>query len=315
MAKNPKVSIIIPYYNMFANVGNEAESFLNAALNSIEVQSFKDWELIIVDHNSNERKSQDLLEKAAKRKNTRVVQCPEPYALSVSRNYGIKKHAKGEYICCLDSDDKYHFDFLERTVKVLDEDTEKKLGFVTTYAQFFGDSDQVWKMPDPNIYRLMVENSAHTASLFRREAFDKAHGYNPNMTGFPDWNLWLNMAGAGYEWYVIKEALFFYRRRKGSMVSKSDQRDAELYKTIIENNRELYDKYYIEALIEFRTRWVHDIKKGDEYFDGLNEAYTLLNQTKVRLSRIENENVIVKNQLEKIENSRIWRLRNTLIKK
>lgn len=300
---------------MFSNVGDEAESFLNAALNSIEIQTYSNYEVIIVDHHSNERKSQDLLEKCEKRKNTRVVQCDEPYSLTVSRNFGINNFAQGEYIVCLDSDDKLSFDYLEKTVKILDKDKDKKFAFVTTHAQFFGDIDGVWEMPEPNIYNLMVENTVHTASIFRKEVFDKVGGYNTNMFGFPDWNLWLNMAGLGYTWYVLKEPLFFYRRRKGSMVSKSDQKDSQLYRLIIKNNKKLFEENYEEVLATLRSKWIKEIKKSEDYLEGLKDVYSLLNQTKIKLSRIENENDIVKKQLEKIENSRIWRLRNTLVKK
>lgn len=97
----PFFSIIIPTYN-------RAYVILKA-INSIINQSFKDWELIVVDDGSSDN-TKELIEKINNPEIKYVHQTNQER--SAARNNGIN-HARGEYICFLDSDDEYFLDYLE----------------------------------------------------------------------------------------------------------------------------------------------------------------------------------------------------------
>ena len=94
----PKFSIIIPVYNV--------EKYLKKCLESIKNQSYKDYEVIIVNDGSTD-KSKDILDeydyKVINQKNQ---------GLSVARNNGVKK-AKGKYLIFVDSDDYIEKDYVE----------------------------------------------------------------------------------------------------------------------------------------------------------------------------------------------------------
>ena len=93
------VSVIIPTYNR--------EKFLPYALGSVKNQTYKDWELIIVDDGST-----DNTEKVCK-EFAKTIDQPVKYiyqenqGVAGARNTGLK-HAQGEFIAFLDSDDRWY---------------------------------------------------------------------------------------------------------------------------------------------------------------------------------------------------------------
>lgn len=99
----PKVSIIVPIYN--------TEKYLEKCINSILKQSFDDFELLLVDDGStdNSGKMCDVYASMDKRI---ITFHKENGGVSSARNVGLK-HAKGEWITFVDSDDEITIDYLE----------------------------------------------------------------------------------------------------------------------------------------------------------------------------------------------------------
>jgi glycosyltransferase involved in cell wall biosynthesis len=99
----PKVSVIIPTYNR--------AQFLPRAIRSVQGQTFRDWELIVVDDGSIDG-TQQLLRAWA---DMRVVSQPNR-GVSAARNAGVRI-ASGEWIAFLDSDDEWRPEKLERQME------------------------------------------------------------------------------------------------------------------------------------------------------------------------------------------------------
>lgn len=95
MAKVPFFTVIIPTYNR--------AKLLKVAINSVLEQSFKDFELIIVDDGSTDETQQVVHSFVDQRI---IYHFQENQERSVARNVGVD-FAKGEYICFLDDDDYY----------------------------------------------------------------------------------------------------------------------------------------------------------------------------------------------------------------
>ena len=105
----PKFSIVIPVYNV--------EKFIKRTLDSIKSQTFKDYEVIVVNDGSTD-KSMDICKKYdVKIINSKHVEVSE------ARNIGAKQ-AKGEYLVFLDSDDWWDKDLLKEVSKSLDNDPD-----------------------------------------------------------------------------------------------------------------------------------------------------------------------------------------------
>lgn len=101
--KNINISIIVPVYN--------AEKYLINTVDSILTQTYKEFELILVDDGSKDS-SLKLCNTILKKDERVIVLHQENQGASAARNAGIKI-AKGKYICFIDSDDYIEKDMLE----------------------------------------------------------------------------------------------------------------------------------------------------------------------------------------------------------
>lgn len=91
----PKVSVVVPVYN--------TEKYLRECIDSVLKQSFKDFEIVIVDDGSKDGSPQICDQYAEIDTRIKVIH-KKNEGLSMARNDGLA-HAKGEYVCFLDSDD------------------------------------------------------------------------------------------------------------------------------------------------------------------------------------------------------------------
>jgi glycosyltransferase involved in cell wall biosynthesis len=104
--KAPTITVIIPVYNV--------EDYLRTCLESVFNQTFTDFEVICVNDGSTD-KSREILEEYAKRELRLKVIHQQNLGQSAARNAALK-HACGEYIYFLDSDDSIHPQLLEITL-------------------------------------------------------------------------------------------------------------------------------------------------------------------------------------------------------
>lgn len=112
MRVHPKVSVIIPFYNV-------EESLFMGCIKSILNQTFRDFELIIINDGSAE-KYNALLDRVA-RMDARIFICNQKNAgVSVARNYGVEV-SKGMYIAFVDADDVVHHQYLEQALDVIEK--------------------------------------------------------------------------------------------------------------------------------------------------------------------------------------------------
>jgi glycosyltransferase involved in cell wall biosynthesis len=107
----PKVSVIVPVYKV--------EAYLPACLESIDNQTYRDFELILVDDASPDTCGAMCDDFAAQHPYARVLH-QENMGLSEARNQGVKI-AKGEYVTFIDSDDYVTHDYLEYLVMLIEK--------------------------------------------------------------------------------------------------------------------------------------------------------------------------------------------------
>lgn len=113
MSANPLISIIIPVYN--------SERFLHRCLNSVVNQTYKDFEVILVDDGSHDESGVICDEYAAKDNRFRIFHNPNG-GPSKARNFGLE-HSAGNYLLFIDSDDWLEEDALATYSKALSTDT------------------------------------------------------------------------------------------------------------------------------------------------------------------------------------------------
>ena len=236
-----KVSVIIPCYNL--------GQYLDEAVDSVLASTFQDFEIIIVNDGSTDDFTNKLLADYKKPK-TRVIKT-ENRGLPAARNLAIKE-ASGEYILPLDADDKIAETYIEKAVKLLDQNSE--IGCVSCWMQKFGLNNDLWKVKPFKVYEILIHNKCVVSSIYRKKCWAEVGGYAEDMTiGYQDWNLWISFVEKGFNFQIIEEPLFYYRIRQGSMISNSQKIENKkiLMAQIINKHAALYQKNVKEIIIGF----------------------------------------------------------------
>jgi glycosyltransferase involved in cell wall biosynthesis len=230
----PKVSVIVPCYNL--------AKYLPETLNSVLNQTYSDWECIIINDGSKDNTEELALEWLIKDKRFKYVS-KENGGVSDARNYGINTSV-GEYILPLDGDDLIERTYLEKAVRVLEQRPD--VGIVYCKAMFFGGKKGEWKLPKFNLRRNLTSNVIFCSAFFRRIDFLDTPGYNKNMIyGNEDWDLWLSLLEKEVNVYRIPEILFHYRIRPNSRsMNLIDGNIIESYSQVIKNHPALFNKYF-----------------------------------------------------------------------
>ena len=138
---SPEISIIIPVYN--------SEKYLNACLDSVLAQTFKDFELILVDDGSPDGCGRICDEYADKDDRVRVCHI-ENSGSSAARNYGIDR-ARGKYLGFIDSDDRIDEDMYE----ILYNNLIKEDADISMCGLFDEYGDEIVKVFDKPVYKVM----------------------------------------------------------------------------------------------------------------------------------------------------------------
>lgn len=112
MKKDYKISVIIPVYNV--------EDYLTECVDSILNQTYKNYEILLIDDGSTDKSSQ-ICDDYSETNNKINVIHTDNRGLSAARNLGTEK-AQGEYIFYLDSDDYVKNNVLERMLKIVEQD-------------------------------------------------------------------------------------------------------------------------------------------------------------------------------------------------
>ena len=232
----PEVSIIIPCYNH--------AHYLPEAVGSVVNQTFTHWECIIVNDGSldNTPRIANSLIMQYSEKRIRLINQGNK-GLAEARNAGIKA-SKGKYILPLDADDLIHPEMLQKMVNLLNEHSEIAIAY--TDVKHFGSANRIICAGEYDFKRLCLQNHLNYCSLYRREAWESAGGYNPNMVwGYEDWDFWISCGEKGYYGKRISEPLFMYRVKETSMYTKALEHHSELMARIILNHPNLYDPQLI----------------------------------------------------------------------
>lgn len=246
----PKVSVIIPCYNL--------GEYLNDAVDSVLDQTFSDFEIIIIDDGSNDLTTAETVKSQTDKDSRISTYRTQNRGLSNTRNFGIKK-AKGKYIMTLDADDKISPFYLEKAVKILDQG---EYDIVSPWIKCFGMEDTEIKHEDGKLETLLAKNIVTSSSLYKKQVWEKVGGYDPGFTRFGDWDFWIRASIKGYKWTNLKEFLFFYRMRPNSNSARENQNTEFIlaqHQKLYRKHQTTYAKYFAEVLLnkdaEFYWTW------------------------------------------------------------
>jgi len=213
MSKSPKVSVVTSVYN--------GEKYIEECVQSILNQSFKDFEFILLDNGSTDGTAKFLDQINDPR--VRVVH-QENLGIPQSLNKGVQL-ARGELVARLDADDVSYPHRLEHQVQFMDANKDHVLCGGGYQCWINGSlSPQTVPLPltDQDIRsRLSRFNPiAHSAVVFRKDAFLQVGGYDRHLLFTQDYDLWIRLMKIGKA-SNLEENLGFVRFYEASTWSRN----------------------------------------------------------------------------------------------
>ena len=254
---SPRVSVIMPVYN--------AASYLKEAVDSILNQTFRDFELIILDDASTDE-SAKILDAYT---DSRIVRYTSDKNIGLANilNIGLDM-ARGEYIARMDSDDISLPTRLQTEVDYLD--SHPKIDLVSCGMQQFGLSDKTMSYKES--FWLVCYNAfffspiLHASSMWRKKSFeDKGLRYRQERVPSEDYDLWARTLRKGLKLINIPEVLYKYRIHGNQNTTNQElckQMDAEIQKEYWRDFPYWYSlRWWAYALRHHWVRNVHSINR------------------------------------------------------
>lgn len=249
----PAVSIIMPVYNV--------ENYVRKAIESVLAQSFKDFELIIV-NDGTEDHSMTIVNEIAERDNRIAIINQTNKGLSAARNSGLRR-ASGQYVCFIDSDDEVSEDLLKISMNNI-RDTYPDVLMFGMVIERVGCNEKVL-----NTELLNLNNSEYTKQtisdfilddhsveligystnkLYKRDLLDR-HGleFDETIPFLEDINFNEKVLNIISTFKVIDQCLYLYKRRnRPTLIKTFHIRHFDLQLAGIQSRQKIFENWGIE---------------------------------------------------------------------
>ena len=207
----PLVSIITPSYN--------SSQFIEETINSVLIQTYKNWEMIIVDDASNDS-SNDIIEAYVKNDSRiQLIKLDKNSGPAVARNKAITE-AKGRYIAFLDADDLWVSSKLEKQISFISkQDCALVYSAYETMDKNGTKLDKIIQAPLKLSYNDLLKTNyiGCLTALYDTEKIGKL--YMPLIKKRQDYGLWLKILKKTDYAYGLTEPLSTYRIFSNSISS------------------------------------------------------------------------------------------------
>lgn len=260
---NPKISIIIPN-------NNHAETLKKCISSILDKSTYKNYEIIIVENNSDEKEIFSYYKEMSRLNNIKIAAWNNPFNYSAVNNYGVT-HSDGDILLFLNNDTEViNNDWLQR---MLEHAQRKEIGAVGAKLYYpnytiqhagvilgiggvAGHSHKDYDGNDFGYYNRLkiVQNlSAVTGAclMMRKEVFDQVEGFDESYPyAFNDVDLCMKIRDKGYLIIFTPHAELYHYESKTRGYEDTPQKLKRFYKEI-----EL-----------FKQKWGNILEKGDPYY-------------------------------------------------
>lgn len=262
----PVISIVLPVYN--------SENYIGDSIDSILVQTYPNFELIIIDDGST-----DTTVKIIKSYNdNRIILVENTHDYIQSLNTGISK-TRGKYIARMDADDimvknrlQIQYDYMEANLDI---------DICGGWMEIFGSTPNIIKAPlehekiKTNI--LLGNSMCHPTTFFRRESMIRLPSY-PNIYKqefiyAEDYKLWADLLRAGLQFANIPEILIKYR-------SSKNQNTFKFSNQMLKASQNIQSEY-----IEYIAQEI--IKLDESLFDFIDQSIILTSNNIIEFNTLK----------------------------
>lgn len=271
------ISVVMPVYN--------GEKYINDSIESILAQTFKDFELIIIDDGSDDN-TVNLIEHF-KDQRIRLLHNSHNFIHALNKGLDI---AQGKYIARMDADDIMNPNRLAVQYKLMEK--EKKIIVCASWIRMFGEKNRECpsfrgQINHPLIQMLEGNILAHPTVMIRKNFLVKHQLKYENYQYAEDFKLWSEIAKKGGEFYIIPDFLLDYRISYNQI---STQKKDEQSNTSLRIQSEI-----LEFLIKLPTKEKKQIEQLATIINNLNEQSLISEKVILKLffdlfSRLANQN-------------------------
>lgn len=261
------VSVIITTYK-------REPFYLERAIESVLAQTYKDWELIVVDDSPSDYQYRPDVKKlvedySKKYHKITYIQQPVNGGACKARNTGLKA-ANGEYVGFFDDDDEWTYDKLSKQVMALNKSDDMTALVYCNYYQLDDDTNnkKLISLPQHKGYvfnELLEQNFIGSCSfpLLKTSCVRKLNGFDEKLLSCQDWDMWLRIAHK-YKVCYINDPLIVYHAFHGANISGNANNKVKGYECIFRK----YNSYITQKR---KLYWRHLIRLAPMY--GWNKQY------------------------------------------
>jgi glycosyltransferase involved in cell wall biosynthesis len=230
------VSVIMPSYNH--------EKYVSKAINSVLNQSFKDFELIIIDDSSKDNSQRIISSFEEEDKRIKAIFHRSNLGIAKTLNEGLGK-ARGKYVALMASDDVWLETKIEKQLSVLRDDEslvvwsegqiidEEDVPTGETFSQLYSAEN---KMKSGNLFEAIVyKNFILGSSIIFKKDLLEGIKFNEGLKYYNDYKFYVDLAKK-YSFYFITEALTKYRihgKNTNTLDRKNWTRDELIFGNLI----------------------------------------------------------------------------------
>lgn len=291
MDSNIRISIAIPFFN--------AEKYLAEAIDSVIWQTYKNWELILLDDGSNDNSLKIAEVYQAKDHRIKVYSDGENKNLSYRLNQ-ISTLVENDYLVRMDADDIMHPEKIEKQIKILFEHPE--IDVLGTNAYSINENNQVvgirYKETNSDVL-LDVDSFIHPTIIAKTEWF-RNNKYDDKALRIEDIELWYRTS-KNNNFKLISEPLFFYREIGNHYYKKYFQsNESKSYVLVKYKNEQFWKKFFIKNIFKGLIYRVFDLFG--------KENFLILKRNQIIFKHKKNIDSYLKQSIKKLEkNNKKWK--------
>lgn len=256
------VSIVLPIYN--------GEKYMNLSIDSILSQTYKNWELIIIDDCSTDKTPE--IAKAYSDKDARISYYRNEVNLKLPRglNRGFSL-SKGDYLTWTSDDNLYLPEAIERMLNTLQKENTDFVFATCDVINENGEVVEIIKAPKNYKKAILGGNFVGACFMYTRKVYEAIGDYNPDNFLVEDYDYWLKIF-AKFDISNIQDVLYRYRWHDGALTStERKERINDVCERVLINNVREYgklgflQKYYFYSQLDRLRQCKSDKKEREKY--------------------------------------------------
>lgn len=234
-----KVSVILTTFN------GVSRGYLKEAIESVLSQTYKNYELIIVDDGSTDE-TKDVCREYLDNLRVKYIY-QDNKGLAIARNTGIL-HSSGSFVCFIDDDDVWEREKLQRQIDFFIKNNNSKIGMIYTAAEYIDEKGKglgIRYVPAKgDIYKTLLFKgniiTCPSSVMIKKEVLEKVGILKVDMKSLEDLELWFRISQK-YHVYSINDDLVKYRLHQNRITASHYKREEFyellLYYTLLQNEK------------------------------------------------------------------------------